>query len=456
MKRKTNNRGFTLVELIIAVAILAIVILPLISNFIQSSKMNLKGRKSLNAMNLAQDVMEGMSAFTASEVDEKMVAATGATPTDLAGVVLPVGTTYSGVAKDPSSNADKKIYTLTNVQTATGNHNAYDMTITVDGSSSNHAEFNDYSTADITKVDQYLDAVFTLDDDEYVSAVNQLKLASSDQSKGVSDYEDKMKREINIMIQDEGTTTPKYTVKVDRTYKVDDSTDYAALGFAAAPSYTYSSNNLSFTEEDELPRSLYFYYEALPWADDATTLYETINITNTTGEDFTVYLIRTRKDYTPVGGTTESIPQNVKDLSKDYRCRVNIVSQDPAGNPTENVDIVSNLRHDICRGLKDNLRIYKEGSTTEYVDAVDELKAELGEDSSTGNPNVPSDYGYSAARAEYYYNSTTSTMSEADYLAHVSDGYSKKTENILYEVTLEIKEHGKSDVVATYTGGISE
>ena len=65
--KKKKNQGFTLVELVIAIVILAIAVSPLLANFIQSSKMNLKSRKQLNALNLAQDIMEGMSQYTAQE-----------------------------------------------------------------------------------------------------------------------------------------------------------------------------------------------------------------------------------------------------------------------------------------------------------------------------------------------------------------------------------------------------
>ena len=54
-------------ELVIAVAILGIVISPLIANFIQSAKLNRKSKISLNATNMAQDIMEGTSAYSAEE-----------------------------------------------------------------------------------------------------------------------------------------------------------------------------------------------------------------------------------------------------------------------------------------------------------------------------------------------------------------------------------------------------
>ena len=74
MGKSKNNKGFTLTELIIAVAVLGIVISPLVANFIQSARINKKARISLNATNMAQDIMEGASAYTAEEFVEMLKA----------------------------------------------------------------------------------------------------------------------------------------------------------------------------------------------------------------------------------------------------------------------------------------------------------------------------------------------------------------------------------------------
>lgn len=42
MKRKCNNQGFTLVEVLIAICILAIVVIPTLNYFANSSKYNLR------------------------------------------------------------------------------------------------------------------------------------------------------------------------------------------------------------------------------------------------------------------------------------------------------------------------------------------------------------------------------------------------------------------------------
>lgn len=59
-KKKMDNKGITLVELIVSVAILAIIVLPLLNAFVQSSKTNAKAKNKLRASELAYNIMEGL------------------------------------------------------------------------------------------------------------------------------------------------------------------------------------------------------------------------------------------------------------------------------------------------------------------------------------------------------------------------------------------------------------
>jgi prepilin-type N-terminal cleavage/methylation domain-containing protein len=59
---KKNNKGITLVELIVTVAILAIIVLPLLRAFVVSAKTNAKAKEKLRTTELAQNIMEGLEA----------------------------------------------------------------------------------------------------------------------------------------------------------------------------------------------------------------------------------------------------------------------------------------------------------------------------------------------------------------------------------------------------------
>lgn len=69
--RNNPNAGFSLVELLIAVTILAIIVVPLLHMFVTSTKINVKSRQTLRATTVAQDIMEGLKAYTLEEVSEQ-------------------------------------------------------------------------------------------------------------------------------------------------------------------------------------------------------------------------------------------------------------------------------------------------------------------------------------------------------------------------------------------------
>lgn len=68
IKRIKNKAGFTFVELIIAVAILGVVTAPILSAFVMTSRLNLKGRRKEQAMTVAQNMVEGVKAFGIAEL----------------------------------------------------------------------------------------------------------------------------------------------------------------------------------------------------------------------------------------------------------------------------------------------------------------------------------------------------------------------------------------------------
>ncbi|MDE5932235.1 MAG: prepilin-type N-terminal cleavage/methylation domain-containing protein, partial [Lachnospiraceae bacterium] len=66
-----KNAGFSLVELLIAVIILAIIVVPLLHGFVTSARMNGKARQTQRAITVAQDLMEGLKAYDIEELKEQ-------------------------------------------------------------------------------------------------------------------------------------------------------------------------------------------------------------------------------------------------------------------------------------------------------------------------------------------------------------------------------------------------
>lgn len=69
--RQNKNSGFSLVELLIAVTILAIIVIPLMHLFVTSTKINVKSRETLRSTTIAQDIMEGCKAYDVPELQEQ-------------------------------------------------------------------------------------------------------------------------------------------------------------------------------------------------------------------------------------------------------------------------------------------------------------------------------------------------------------------------------------------------
>lgn len=70
-RKQNKDAGFSLVELLIAVVILAIIVIPLMNLFVSSNRINIKSRKTLRATTAAQDIMEGLKAYDMEEIKEQ-------------------------------------------------------------------------------------------------------------------------------------------------------------------------------------------------------------------------------------------------------------------------------------------------------------------------------------------------------------------------------------------------
>lgn len=66
-----KNAGFSLLELLIAVTILAIITIPMLHMFVTSARINGKSRITLRATVLAQDVVEGLKAYHIDEIQDQ-------------------------------------------------------------------------------------------------------------------------------------------------------------------------------------------------------------------------------------------------------------------------------------------------------------------------------------------------------------------------------------------------
>lgn len=473
MKLKKMNKGFTLIEVCIASAILAIALSPFVNNFIQASKMNLRSRQDLNATNLAQDIFEGMAVYNAADLKDILNNNTGVAdsveadgtvvpaPHNLIDAIMPVGTTYDATINSGfvTSAVDKQYdYIIKNVKTAESPLNEYDVRVRLDGTDAEVGKYAARDYADITSTDTYFDATFVMPATEIDTAIGQVK--DSTKSASEAEYKGKLKRTIAITIDNKVAGDPNSgrIVTVDRTYTVASSSDYATLGNKVE---TITSGDV-FKSDSKILRSVYLYYEGMENATKNNDI-ETIYINNKTGEKVIVYLIRTIKSETAYSDATKTYNYN-------YGCDVNIDSLDPEveipGDPTgakrrfPTTLIVSNLRFNLCEEPEKNFRVYKEG-TTEYCKNVVATQAEVDAEPDK-DLKYAGDSVYDASRCTYKYNELGSSgfdyinpMPEARYQEVVSDGYQiNEDKGLVYKVTVDIYKAGTSEKVAFYTGGV--
>lgn len=67
-KKQLNNEGFSLVEVLVAMLILGIIIIPILNNLVLSSRINLWSLKSQRATTMAQNCMDGLKYVSIEEV----------------------------------------------------------------------------------------------------------------------------------------------------------------------------------------------------------------------------------------------------------------------------------------------------------------------------------------------------------------------------------------------------
>lgn len=76
-KLKGNNKGFSLVELVVAIALFAIIVTPVMNTFITSARVNRNSRKLMIATDVAQNIIEGYSEKTYETIGDCIKTATG-------------------------------------------------------------------------------------------------------------------------------------------------------------------------------------------------------------------------------------------------------------------------------------------------------------------------------------------------------------------------------------------
>ena len=235
-ERKLNNAGLTLVELLIAMFILAIVVTPILKNFVSSARVNNKSRHTMNATELCETLMEEFESRKVSEMVDVLVNDYG----------------YGAPVVDP---AHENIYSVTGVETLLSG-TEYKVTITLNGYNT-YDTLNNQMVYDIQNFAGGTNAIYVdnASKAEYAATYFEANSSKSKQEIAKSIY-----KEVEIDIDadyislavspTENMTVPVYEVR-SRCYYVCD--DRVALDDPAKDKYPADgSEMLIFSNEEEL------------------------------------------------------------------------------------------------------------------------------------------------------------------------------------------------------------
>lgn len=166
-KRQLNNEGFSLVELLIAIVILSIIVVPLLHSFVTSARTNAKARNTMRATAIAEDVMENFEAYSLEEL-EKRYTAQGFTVQGSDGT----GVDADGDGSVDPGTAGKWLFsgTLAEDSVTSGQ---YDVVVRLDPSGYHEADLkgiNDKQLVDLQNLSGTTNAVYQESGDEALNA----------------------------------------------------------------------------------------------------------------------------------------------------------------------------------------------------------------------------------------------------------------------------------------------
>lgn len=168
--RQLNNAGFSLLELLIAVVILAIIVVPIMNSFLVSMKTNAKAERTMDTTAIAENVMEE---FEARSIEEMKV------------IYEKEGYT---IEENPETNPDGKWVFVGTDSDVTGRD--YQLEVTLDPSA--YTVINDVELVDVQNLVGTMNAVFSEKKNAELEAVGYFQ--------NYTDKDDEVAKHINRVV----------------------------------------------------------------------------------------------------------------------------------------------------------------------------------------------------------------------------------------------------------------
>lgn len=392
---KNDNSGLSIVEVLVAVAILAIVFVPLLKTFTQASTINSKAQKLQNVTSLAEGVMEDVKGKSIQELHDLAVddAKVSFLPLDEDGTLT----------KGKLNNVPPYTVTYENVTATQGI--TYDAVVTIatenyKNKDKDADDIGDVSDANIrelpqiNKVDSNKNAVLSWELNKYDNkALENLAAENSESDSDAADlknlYKATAEKHINIEIKDDiDTSSTKVSCEVE--YKTGKNASDKSLKYLVYTGYFVEP----LASEPAGPNIYLFYTLSENVKDGASNIADPIKKENikiedkTTGKKHNVYFI---------------VQDGINELSTINGSEVTINVSGSGYSETVSYDKFSII-----------------------PDAITLLAG-------ASTPDDKSDDVY--------------------FFTNLEDKklFTSKSKDRIYYVTVEIKEHGKPEVLGTYT-----
>lgn len=322
--KKLNNRGFSLLELLIAVLILSIITIPLLHTYVTSSRTAARSRQAGDATTAAQNIVETIQANSVSSV-------LSSDSTAVAGLF---GANSAGVA--PASSGD--MVSLTGIQSGSS---LFDAKVTLDpgpygGSGGiNTKEITQYTSMDST----YVQETGNLDPD---------KIALDDfASKSHYQLPDAEQRTAELTIHsftpgESGMTGVSVTLQFHYTFLY---TEIITVDGVSTPesrtmdidSASYSLFPAGYTVQTDTPFSVYLLFS--PYYDGSMGAYQDeITISNTDNLPCNVFLVKQK-----TASTTEA-------AENTYRAQVLLRENHLSDSTNFYASVFSNIGQNLISG----------------------------------------------------------------------------------------------------------
>lgn len=335
-KDKKNNNGFSLLEVLVAITVLALLAGPLMHSFVTAANTNVKSKDRQRITAVAQNLMEQVVALEPEELQSdhewKAYDETG---------------NFLGAAGGVAGSAKAASYVREYQNIVSGNR-SYDARVTL--SSSVYDQVNQKPLADISNMDLNQDACYLENQQDGQAAsgdpvaeefFNRMVAAQQNGGAGLSADEiwsriesgikSKMERIMTLDITLIGQMSDRHTTRVE--FSIEYQLNDPSLEPADRVIRTLAQDQIfDNTGSGQELRNIYLFYQPRyeSHTGDPVNLNDTIIINNQPEVPVTVYLVKQKQDGVTVG------------LEQSYHAKLQINERDfgyeglPANDPKEN------------------------------------------------------------------------------------------------------------------------